>query len=322
MEAGNWCLIESDPGVFTELIREIGVQGVQVEELWALDETLLQELKPVYGLIFLFKWQKELMERKPASYNPNLFFANQVINNACATQAILSILLNANNVELGEELSNFKAFTQDFTPELRGVAISNSDKIRTVHNSFARPESFSIEDKSGGSDEDVYHFIAYIPKDGKLWELDGLQEGPIDLGDATEENWLQIVTPIIQQRIERYTSTEIRFNLMAVVQDQTIALNKKIAELEQTKAAIIQTSGENSEELNVIQSNIYELRLKLENEAEKAERYKIENKRRRHNFIPLIINMLKALSEMNQLEPLVAKAKQTIAEKNQRKNKM
>lgn len=51
---------------------------------------------------------------------PGLFFARQIIPNACATQAILSVLFNSEGVNIGPTLSDFKQFTLEFDPESRG----------------------------------------------------------------------------------------------------------------------------------------------------------------------------------------------------------
>lgn len=98
----DWCTIESDPGVFTELLSDLGCTTVQLEELWSLDdETLitLNNTAEIYGLIFLFQWQsKSAADASSASETKNeplaedqipesLFFAHQVTTNACAVSS-------------------------------------------------------------------------------------------------------------------------------------------------------------------------------------------------------------------------------------------
>eukprot|EP01036_Dinobryon_divergens_P010640 gene10640-14264_t len=167
-----------------------------------------QKLGTSYGLIFLFKWRQEVDPRPilSASDVPDLFFAKQVITNACATQAILSVLLNAEGITLGETLASFKDFTGDFDAESKGLAISNSDTIRAAHNSFASADPFIIEESKHASEKgDAYHFVAYIPFNGTVYELDGLKRGPVSLGQIVAgEDWWTVARPAIEERMARY----------------------------------------------------------------------------------------------------------------------
>uniref|UniRef100_A0A667ZTY6 Ubiquitin carboxyl-terminal hydrolase n=1 Tax=Myripristis murdjan TaxID=586833 RepID=A0A667ZTY6_9TELE len=272
--AGEWCLMESDPGVFTELIKGFGCKGAQVEEIWSMEPENFDNLKPVHGLIFLFKWQPG---EEPAgsivqdSRLDNIFFAKQVINNACATQAIVSVLLNCSHSDmlLGDTLTEFREFSHSFDAAMKGLALSNSEVIRQVHNSFARQQMFEFDAKSSAKDEDAFHFVSYVPVNGRLYELDGLREGPIDLGACNQDDWINAVRP-----------------------DEPM------------------DTDQSSTFISSIQSEIAKYQLLIEEENQKLKRYKIENIRRKHNYLPFIMELLKTLAEYQQLIPLVEKAKE------------
>jgi len=326
--AGNWCTIESDPGVFTELIEEIGVKDVQVEEIYELDKGTIEQMKPVHGLIFLFKWRAGEKDDRPVVDDPDVFFASQVINNACATQAILSILLNREGIDIGDELRQFKLFTQDFPPELKGLAVSNSELIRKAHNSFARAEPFvSSGEQKVDEEEDVYHFISYVPHSNKLYELDGLKQGPILLGDCADDDWLEKVFPVVQKRIEKYSRSEIRFNLMAIIRSRSKVLEEEIQQLKVDHARLqdrlrdlesgdvmqIQSDPLSNvvsvrSKVNDLQHRLQEKEQALQQENEKLKNWQVENIRRKHNYIPFLVNLLRILAEKGQLVPLIQAA--------------
>uniref|UniRef100_A0A8C2HSD6 Ubiquitin carboxyl-terminal hydrolase n=1 Tax=Cyprinus carpio TaxID=7962 RepID=A0A8C2HSD6_CYPCA len=291
--AGEWCLMESDPGVFTELIKGFGCKGAQVEEIWSMEPENFENLKPVHGLIFLFKWQPG---EEPAgsivqdSRLDQIFFAKQV---SSITLVVLMLRLSL------------------FMFKMKGLALSNSEVIRQVHNSFARQQMFEFDAKSSAKEEDAFHFVSYVPVNGRLYELDGLREGPIDLGACDQDDWISAVRPVIEKRIQKYSEGEIRFNLMAIVSDRKMIYEKKIVELQaQLTEEEPMDTDQSGNHLSSIQSEIAKYQLLIEEENQKLKRYKIENIRRKHNYLPFIMELLKTLAEYQQLIPLVEKAKE------------
>ncbi|XP_042910819.1 ubiquitin carboxyl-terminal hydrolase isozyme L5 [Parasteatoda tepidariorum] len=313
--AGEWCLIESDPGVFTELIKGFGVKGVQVEELYSLDAESFENIKPVHGLIFLFKWfQGDEPSGSVVQDNrlEKIFFAKQVINNACATQAILSVLLNCchPDVSLGNTLSSFKDFCQTFDATMKGLTLSNSDVIREVHNSFARQQMFEFDARQPNKDDDVFHFIGYVPIENRLYELDGLKDGPIDLGPISGD-WLDTVRPVIEKRIQKYNEGEIHFNLMAIISDRKMLYQKRLEELSSGGMEVDETLDE-----------VNKIHMLIAEEELKQKRYKVENIRRKHNYLPLIMELLKILAEEGKLVPLINAAKQKVDERKKKEQEI
>jgi len=302
--AGNWCLIESDPGVFTDLIRGFGVTGIQVEELYSLDPESFEMIKPIHGLIFLFKWIGNTEPDGAVVSDDRLdqiVFMKQVIENSCATQAILSVLLNCthSDVDLGATLTDFKQFVSNFDPETKGLALTNSDTIRGVHNSFARQTLFELDDKTPSKEEDAFHFVAYLPINGRLYELDGLKEGPIDLGEIPKGvEWTDVCRPILETRMAKYSEGEIHFNLMGLVTDRKLLYER---ELKFLNAAAIDESSDQW-------IRIKELESMIEDEDRKRLAYRKENVRRKHNYLPFIIELFKVLAEHDALSSLVNKA--------------
>lgn len=69
---------------------------------------------------------------------------------------------------------------------------------------FFRQTLFEFDKQQPSEDDDVFHFVGYIPIEGRLYELDGLKDGPIDLGAIPPaSDWLTVVQPVIQRRIQK-----------------------------------------------------------------------------------------------------------------------
>jgi len=244
----DWLELESDPGLFTLLIEDFGVKGVAVQEVYDISE---KPTGPVFGFVFLFRWNgkgrrrkgnliEEFYVDKPSIVN-KMFFAYQITPNSCATNALLSVLLNCDNVELGPQLTRIKEFCHGLDPESKGYTIASSLRLARSHNRYAsrcvqpgvgtkvhHKQTFTFTGRINGAD--TFHYVSYVPIGDRLFELDGLKRGPIDHGPwGSHEEWTDLFLRVISDRIAMCDgNSDIHFSLMAVVVDHLPRLSSEL----------------------------------------------------------------------------------------------
>ena len=72
---------------------------------------------------------------------------------------------------------------------LKGWAIGNTPELARAHNSHATPAAAKPKNDNktpgiptGRFTGEAFHFVSYVPINGRLFELDGLKPFPIDHG--------------------------------------------------------------------------------------------------------------------------------------------
>lgn len=83
-------------------------------------------------------------------------------------------------------------------------------------NKRAKTAKKPVIKETESSEEEVYHFIGYVPAFGKVWELDGLKSGPLEVGEISKDSeWMDVVRPALRTKMRKYG--HIQFSLLAIV---------------------------------------------------------------------------------------------------------
>lgn len=212
----------------------------------------------------------------------------------------------------------------------------------SLKNNINRPSQFieTSQKRQATDDDDVFHFVSYIHFKNAIYEIDGLQDGPILVkSDVEKKDWIDQLKPFIIDRISLYSENEIKFNLMYVtdckinkltnmlysIEDKIAYVNHKLSGSAYNGTGYKDIDSMSQDQINEEIGRLYgekeTFELSLAEETKRREDNKLENTRRQHNYIPLIFEMLKYLGEKNVLETCYQKAKEEEEKEEANKNK-
>ncbi|KAI8869431.1 ubiquitin carboxyl-terminal esterase L3 [Ramicandelaber brevisporus] len=226
-----WVPLESNPAVMSEYIQRLGVSPpFGFVDIFGLDDDLLAMVPtPVLAVILLFpvttmhdEHNKATLESSAGSDSADgPVFMRQTIRNACGAMAVLHAVANAQSkldVEQNSPLAKFLNDIKDMTPVQRAERLLSDASIASVHARSAYDGQTLPPD---AEDEVDFHFVCFVEKNDKLFELDGRFDKPIDHGkieggnDENGSGLLKAAAKIAKQYMQR-DPDNLNFTLTAL----------------------------------------------------------------------------------------------------------
>lgn len=225
----RWLPLESNPDVINKYVNNIGVSTDLYEfiDIYGLDSELLSMVpRPVLAVLLLFPCTKiyqeyrskkvEEVKQKGQNISQNVYFTKQTVSNACGTVAIIHSLANNKQllkIDQEKPFGKFLKATESMSPEECAEYLKTDESITQAHLESA--QEGQTEPPSHDETIDL-HFIAFIQKDGSLYELDGVNEFPINHGFIKDDNLLESACEVVKKMI-LLNPNEVRFNLIGLV---------------------------------------------------------------------------------------------------------
>ncbi|POS76476.1 ubiquitin carboxyl-terminal hydrolase, family 1 [Diaporthe helianthi] len=261
-----WVEIESDPAFFNGLLRDLGVQDIKVTELFSVDDVdyLPQPVLGFVLLCKYAHEDDEDTEEAPKSLwfanqtmangcatvallnilmnSPGVQLGDKLTDFKKTTQDLPSFqrgylleseasmrtihnayarrleLLNA-DLYISNEYDNCNGVPKgDGTPKVGGGGGGGS-KRKNKNQKQPRPKKKKAED-------DACHYKAFVPLDGKVWILDGLEWNPVCLGDADADSWIPLAVDGLVKKLDVAGDFA---SILAICQSPTTSLRRELA---------------------------------------------------------------------------------------------
>mmetsp|Transcript_5075 Transcript_5075/g.7662 ORF Transcript_5075/g.7662 Transcript_5075/m.7662 type:complete len:208 (+) Transcript_5075:1-624(+) len=165
----NWAALESDPEIFTDYFRSLGMsQDWEFGEVFTLEEDI-----PCSAVLLTYRTASEQPVFQGSPLEDSLFIKQpQELGNACGLLAGLHAVFNS-DAEVQEQslLYNLREGVRDKSPEEAAQWLINNQELNRRHQEFAQ------EGQSQGTEEPDYHYVAFAG--GYLF--DGMMQAPINL---------------------------------------------------------------------------------------------------------------------------------------------